>query len=354
MYTRTNTRYIGYADSIDGGVTFSPVVHDKALFYCKDCMVSVTNLNTKIDGKDAIAISYPEGTHDTASRTNGVLKIGLITENEGFDAPAYGRYSVEWKYSYDINDSAFWYSCLADKGDGNIAILYEPGPLVYDEYSIEKLTNPSKKEEKEPIATLSPLKDASLCGDNEITLALNLTKEVYEKYSALEDAKATVYVKESDSEITMSFSHISDNKKTVYFKGALPVGDNEQLTLTFSLKNSTVIATSEGILSPSLVEEITVALPLHDGCEHVKGDISDTDTDTDTDTATDGVTDTETEVPDLSENDSNNNEAEDSDSEDNSAEKKRGCGSSVVSGVGISIITVLVTSVVIRKKKEDK
>jgi hypothetical protein len=79
-------------------------------------MVSVLALPWKVDGKDAIAISYPEGERQGGKRTNGVIKIGLLNKTET-------GYTAEWKYSKFV-DPSYWYSCLATRGE-KIAVLYE-------------------------------------------------------------------------------------------------------------------------------------------------------------------------------------------------------------------------------------
>lgn len=133
IYSRGQGDYILYADSIDGGETFTPMRPDTALPYCRDCMVSVLSLPCKVDGYDAIAISYPEGEKPGGKRTNGIIKIGLLHKDED-------EYTVEWKYSKFI-DPSYCYSCLATNGK-KIAVLYERDvplhncELVYREFSI--------------------------------------------------------------------------------------------------------------------------------------------------------------------------------------------------------------------------
>ncbi len=134
IYSRGQGDYILFADSTDGGVTFTAFREDMSLIYCRDCMVSVLALPWKIDGKDAIAISYPEGEKPGGRRTNGVIKIGLLEKNED-------GYEVEWKYSYPIGGS-YAYSCLATNRQ-RIAVLYErdmpvhANELVYLELPLE-------------------------------------------------------------------------------------------------------------------------------------------------------------------------------------------------------------------------
>ena len=116
IYSRGQGDYILFADSTDGGETFARMREDKLLPYCRDCMVSVLALPWKVDGKDAIAISYPEGERPGGKRTNGVIKIGLLNKTET-------GYTAEWKYSKFV-DPSYWYSCLATRGE-KIAVLYE-------------------------------------------------------------------------------------------------------------------------------------------------------------------------------------------------------------------------------------
>lgn len=134
IYSRGQGDYILFADSTDGGVTFTAFREDTSLLYCRDCMVSVLALPWKIDDRDAIAISYPEGEKPGGKRANGVIKIGLLNKTEN-------GYEVEWKYSYSIGGS-YSYSCLATNGQ-RIAVLYErdmpihTNELVYLELPLE-------------------------------------------------------------------------------------------------------------------------------------------------------------------------------------------------------------------------
>ena len=134
IYSRGQGDYILFADSTDGGVTFTAFREDTSLIYCRDCMVSVLALPWKIEGRDAIAISYPEGEKPGGKRANGVIKIGLLNKTEN-------GYEVEWKYSYSIGGS-YSYSCLATNGQ-RIAVLYErdmpihANELVYLELPLE-------------------------------------------------------------------------------------------------------------------------------------------------------------------------------------------------------------------------
>ena len=133
MYARSRNDCILYADSFDGGDTFTPLRPDASLLYCRDCMVSAVALPYRVDGCDAIAISYPEGEKPGGTRKSGIIKIGLLQKGED-------GYQTEWKYSKSV-DPSYWYSCLATKGD-KLAVLYERDQshhfceLVYREFSL--------------------------------------------------------------------------------------------------------------------------------------------------------------------------------------------------------------------------
>ena len=90
-------------------------------YILRNCMVSVINYSHPIEGKPALVASYPGGDGELYRRVNGVIAIGLV-ENTG---------DVNWKYHYSVNQAPFYYSCLAELPDGNIALWYE-----YEEYEI--------------------------------------------------------------------------------------------------------------------------------------------------------------------------------------------------------------------------
>lgn len=140
VYARGKTGYIGYADSFDGGVNFEPMQEDKSLSYGHNgsgCMISVINYSQKIDGKDALILSSPNGPN----RNNGIIRIGLI--NEYTDENGNTRYNVDWKYKKQVNNGEFQYSCLTELPNGDIAIMYETAPeastSIYKTYTLEEL-----------------------------------------------------------------------------------------------------------------------------------------------------------------------------------------------------------------------
>lgn len=131
MYSRNTAGYIGYTDSTDGGETWSKYTLDKNLEYCSNCMFSVINYSKKIDGKNAIIISYPSAK----IRKLGVIKIGLYGEDN----------VVEWKYRKNVTNSlnpfSYVYSCITELPDGTVVDLYESDKAEFSlkGYSIDEL-----------------------------------------------------------------------------------------------------------------------------------------------------------------------------------------------------------------------
>lgn len=122
MYSRNLIQEITYADSRDGGETWSAHRRESQLTYCGNCMVSVIPYSKPIEGRPILLASYPGGDGVPCHRMNGVIAIGLIDVNTN---------EVEWKYHYHVNQAPFYYSCLTELPDGNIALWYE-----YEEYEI--------------------------------------------------------------------------------------------------------------------------------------------------------------------------------------------------------------------------
>ena len=125
MYSRNKSNLIGYADSTDGGVTWTTSTPDKNLEGTKDCMVSFINYDRKINGKDVLIASYASNID---SRADGVVRVGLIQ----------GDNSVEWGPVYHLNQGFFAYSCLTILPDGNIGVLgeHEAASITYQVLTI--------------------------------------------------------------------------------------------------------------------------------------------------------------------------------------------------------------------------
>lgn len=122
MFSRNLVQEITYTDSCDGGETWSKYTREPKLKYCGNCMVSFINYSRPIEGKAALVASYPGGDGEPFRRVNGVIAIGLVDGETG---------DVDWKYHYPVNHAPFYYSCLTELPDGNIALWYE-----YEEYAI--------------------------------------------------------------------------------------------------------------------------------------------------------------------------------------------------------------------------
>lgn len=112
IYARNLSNYIAYADSTDGGVTWTPFRADKALEGTKNCMVSLMETSKKINGKQMILCS---AGGSLLARADGVLRVGY-TEDNG---------DVNWISCYHLNQGFFAYSCLTELSDGNFAVFYE-------------------------------------------------------------------------------------------------------------------------------------------------------------------------------------------------------------------------------------
>lgn len=121
MYSRNMIGEITYSDSLDGGETWSACRREPQLPYCGNCMVSVINYSRPVEGKPALVASYPRGDEQPYRRVNGMIAVGLVEEDG----------EVDWKYHYSVNQAPFYYSCLTELPDGDIALWYE-----YEEYAI--------------------------------------------------------------------------------------------------------------------------------------------------------------------------------------------------------------------------
>ncbi len=127
MYARNLSNYIAYADSVDGGVTWTEFCADKSLEGTKNCMVSLMETSKKIDGKQVILCS---AGGSLKARADGVLRVG-ITESNG---------NVNWISKYHLTQGFYGYSCLTELSDGNFAVFYEDeaAHLKYTVFSVSE------------------------------------------------------------------------------------------------------------------------------------------------------------------------------------------------------------------------
>ena len=114
MFARNKGTHVAYADSTDGGITWTDFVTDSNLAANGNCMVSFINTSKTINGKKVILGSYPSNTE---KRAGGVIRVGLVD----------GTKPINWISTYKLTSSgAFYaYSCLTELSDGNFGILYE-------------------------------------------------------------------------------------------------------------------------------------------------------------------------------------------------------------------------------------
>ena len=112
IYARNLSNYIAYADSTDGGHTWTTFRADKSLEGTKNCMVSLMETSRKINGKQVILCS---AGGNLQARADGVLRVGLTQDNG----------DVDWISKYHLTQGFYGYSCLTELSDGNFAVFYE-------------------------------------------------------------------------------------------------------------------------------------------------------------------------------------------------------------------------------------
>lgn len=116
MFARCNNNFVAYADSTDGGVTWTKFKADTGFgMVTKNCMVSFINTDKKIDGKPVVIGSSAGNIFE---RADGIVRVGTIEEDK----------SINWISLYHVNSGFYAYSCLTELADGKIALLYEDEP----------------------------------------------------------------------------------------------------------------------------------------------------------------------------------------------------------------------------------
>lgn len=117
-----------YAVSNDNGATWEQErsLADTGIPITTSCQIDAITYSQKIDGKTAILLSCPTG----GSRANGVIFTGLVQEDG----------NIVWKYRHEVTTggAAYSYSCLTEKADGSLGLLYEGTNtrIVYRDFAI--------------------------------------------------------------------------------------------------------------------------------------------------------------------------------------------------------------------------
>lgn len=219
MFARGTSGYVGYTDSFDGGHSWEPMVIDPGMAYTGNCMISVINYSQPIDGKPVLIHSAPE----TSGRKDGIIRVGFIEEHPGMMGMA--RYTVNWKYRLPIQSGDFVYSCLAERADGTVGLLYEhdtnsntPGVNPrYREYSLADLA-------QYPITnSMNITTGQSLTPGGAIAVELRLLSPLQEDLSNHAASGLTIsYPGTNLPNGTLNFSAVSVDKMTLTYTGTLP------------------------------------------------------------------------------------------------------------------------------------
>ena len=112
--------------SRDKGKTWSEISFDENLM-CPTCMASLISIpNPKNWKKQLLLFANPESEK---GRRNGTIKV---SDDNG----------KTWKWSKNVTEGGYGYSCLTQLKDGSIGLFYEgeESKLFFTKYSLESLT----------------------------------------------------------------------------------------------------------------------------------------------------------------------------------------------------------------------
>lgn len=112
MFSRNAYDFVAYADSTDGGVSWTEFTADLDLAANGNCMSSFINTSKVINGKKVILGSFASNKQE---RADGVVKVGLVNSDN----------TIDWISTYNVNSGFYAYSCLTELSDGNFGLLYE-------------------------------------------------------------------------------------------------------------------------------------------------------------------------------------------------------------------------------------
>ncbi len=170
------TRHGGYYVSNDKGETWGSR-QTVGVSYDTNCQINASVYSEKIDGKTAILLSAP-----ASNRTNGRIFTGLIQEDG----------SINWAYTYTVNNSSYTYSVLSELNNGKVALLYEDnasgGSIAFTSYDIATIANgatigntSSDENTGDNGGTKGPSKapeNSTASKEQDVTLYVGQTKEI--------------------------------------------------------------------------------------------------------------------------------------------------------------------------------
>lgn len=215
MFMRNTGNYVRIATSFDGGATWENDVVEDTNLREPYCQLSVMNYSQKIDGKDALIFSNP----DSSSRSNGTVKMGLISENGTYENGE-PKYDIEWKYKKLVKPGYFAYSCLTELPNGNVGLFYEGTDvreMSYTEMNLDYLKFNISKEAvsaKLDSVELVDEKEYYKAGD-EIKIKLKFNQNV----SIIGDRNITIKIDNQDINLKMTKYN---NGNEAIFSGTLP------------------------------------------------------------------------------------------------------------------------------------
>ncbi|GAB6168664.1 hypothetical protein JCM1393_11240 [Clostridium carnis] len=207
--------FVKVATSFDGGATWDEVVEEYKDLREPYCQLSVINYNQKVDGKDAIIFSNP----DANSRSNGTVKIGLITESGAYKN-GQPKYSIDWKYKKLVKPGYFAYSCLTELSNGNIGLFYEGTDTK--EMSYIEMNQEYIKYNPEENASAAKVESVKLTNKDNMYLPgddINLEISFDQVVSIMGDRSVNLSIGNTMVNLTLIQN---DNSKNFIFKGKIP------------------------------------------------------------------------------------------------------------------------------------
>ncbi|WP_053984552.1 chitobiase/beta-hexosaminidase C-terminal domain-containing protein [Niameybacter massiliensis] len=254
MYARSAayTNYVGYADSLDGGATFEPMRIDEGFQYASNVQLSVINYSREIDGKPAIILSAPEGEKGSNQRSKGRIHVGLVHENPG--ATGYDKYDIEWRYTYEVNNTAYAYSCLAELPNGDIAVLYETDGVkpYYEEIPMDRILGNVDK----PMDAAIDINEQCV-GGTSVDIALTTKAHVLGSLSDVNNSTLKVSFEGIDAPDTIAtYKSINDEGNKLLYTVTLPES-SVPYGMHIALDETTVLVTINETMDARTVKALS-------------------------------------------------------------------------------------------------